>query len=207
MRFYLFLHKPLGIIIAILCNMKALLLILSLCCISYSVTAQTKTVYLIRHGKSSHDNSSLTDPERPLADRGHTDSEKVARRIKNRMEKPDVFISSSAIRARQTSEYFCNELEFDYDSVKWSNSLYRCTPSVLLNALASLDEAHQSVMVVAHNPAISSCAAYLQTDTTIRDMPTAAVMAIEFNVDTWKEVPKSKGKMLFFDYPKRKVNN
>lgn len=76
--------------------MKNLFLILLLCFVSYSVSAQTKTVYLLRHGKSSHDDKSLTDPQRPLAARGHADAQKVAKRINGQMERPDIIISSIA---------------------------------------------------------------------------------------------------------------
>lgn len=183
-----------------------LLFVLMLSCGYYS-TAQTKTIYLIRHAKSSHDDRSFGDMDRPLSDRGHSDSEKVAQRLKKHVKTPDLFLSSPAIRARQTSRYLCNELGFDYEKVQWDSSIYRCAPGVLLHAIEELDDQYNSVMIVAHNPAIASCAAYLQNDTVIDAMPTASVMAIEFKIDSWKDLPKSKGKMLFFEYPKRKVGN
>lgn len=76
-----------------------------------------------------------------------------------------------------------------------------------MNIIANLDEENESILILAHNPAISSCAAYLQKEIKFKDYPTAGIIAIDFDVDTWKEVPRSKGKILFYEYPKKKVDD
>ncbi|MEP0712905.1 MAG: histidine phosphatase family protein, partial [Algoriphagus sp.] len=62
-----------------------------------------KKIILVRHGKSAWNNSELTDHDRPLATRGLNDVPMMALRLKEKGLTPDLIITSSAIRATQTS--------------------------------------------------------------------------------------------------------
>ena len=59
-----------------------------------------KTLFLIRHAKSSWNDSELKDDERPLDDRGNRDAPIMARRMAEIWPAPDKIICSQARRAR-----------------------------------------------------------------------------------------------------------
>ena len=54
-----------------------------------------KTLFLIRHAKSSWDDTALPDKDRPLGDRGRRDAPKMGKRLAKRDVKPDLILSSS----------------------------------------------------------------------------------------------------------------
>jgi Histidine phosphatase superfamily (branch 1) len=50
-----------------------------------------KTLFLIRHAKSSWDDTALPDKDRPLGDRGRRDAPKMGKRLAKRDVKPDYY--------------------------------------------------------------------------------------------------------------------
>ena len=62
-----------------------------------------KTLFLVRHAKSSRDDPSLPDRERPLDDRGKRDAPKMGKRLAKRGAKLDLLVSSPALRALATA--------------------------------------------------------------------------------------------------------
>lgn len=184
--------------------MKKFSLLLLLALSVNVIYAQQKTIYLVRHAKSSRDNPDLKDIERPLAERGFKDAPKVAKRLNKKGIKPDLLYSSPSVRTQQTARYFCNELEYDYSKIQWDSSIYRCSPTALTTAIMGLDNKYDQVMIFGHNPSMTRCANYFQSDTIFEKVVTTGVVAIQFNIKKWEEVKKKKGKFLFYEYPKRK---
>ncbi len=71
-----------------------------------------KTLFLIRHAKSSWDDTALPDKERPLNDRGLRDAPKMGERLAKRDVKPDLILSSPAVRALRTAEIIAKKLDY-----------------------------------------------------------------------------------------------
>ena len=77
-----------------------------------------KTLFLIRHAKSSWDDTALADKDRPLNDRGKRDAPKMGKRLADRDVNPDLILSSPAMRALTTAEIIAKKL--DYSSrISW----------------------------------------------------------------------------------------
>ena len=70
-----------------------------------------KTLFIVRHGKSSWDYETVKDIDRPLGERGIHDAEKVAGRLRKSGRKPELMISSPATRALHTATIFQRILE------------------------------------------------------------------------------------------------
>ena len=70
-----------------------------------------KTLFLIRHAKSSWDDTALPDKDRPLDDRGRRDAPKMGKRLAKRDVKPDLILSSPARRALTTAEVIAKKLD------------------------------------------------------------------------------------------------
>lgn len=171
--------------------------------IAANVYCQNKTIYLVRHAKSSHENPELVDFDRPLAKRGHSDAKIMAQLLKSKGIEPALFIASPSKRTQQTARYFLENLSSPGQQLKLDSSLYRCSPTMMIHQLSQLDDKYSSVIVFAHNPATTRAANFFQTDTLIENVPTTGIVAIKFGISEWKKISKSKGSLSFFETPKK----
>ena len=75
--------------------------------------AAMKTLFLLRHAKSSWNDQNLQDFDRPLNARGRKAAELIGTFIKKQKVSPDLVISSPAVRARETIEIIREDREAD----------------------------------------------------------------------------------------------
>ena len=162
-----------------------------------------KTLFLVRHAKSSWDDIFLSDFERPLNERGKNDAPKMAKRLRKKNVKIDAFVSSPAKRAKKTAEYFAKEFDVDKDDIIFISALYDPDVSDFSDTIKNLDERYTSIALFSHNPAITAYANQLIDSPKIDNMPTSSVFAIHSDAEKWKDFAKSKKEFLFFDYPKK----
>ncbi|HWX40770.1 MAG TPA: histidine phosphatase family protein [Blastocatellia bacterium] len=158
-----------------------------------------KTLLLLRHAKSSWDDSSLRDFDRPLADRGERDAPRVGKALAKRGPLPDSIISSPAVRARQTIEAVIKSAGIS-TSPQFDDSIYGATPSELMKLIRSLPDSSDCALLVGHNPTFEEVVSRL-TGAHER-MSTAALACIEFHVDHWLDVEDGKGKLAWLLSPK-----
>jgi phosphohistidine phosphatase len=159
-----------------------------------------KTLLLMRHGKSSWKDESLEDFERPLKKRGRKDSKKIASVIASNNLIPDIIISSSATRARETVDVVVDALDFK-NRIVFSDALYMGEPRDILAALENLNDDYNSVMIVGHNPGLE---AYLQIiDGEIEALPTAGFGQLVLVLDRWQDLSfDTMGDLVGFWTPK-----
>lgn len=162
-----------------------------------------KTLLLVRHAKSSWDNFTLSDFERPLNERGKTDAPKMGKRLRKKGVKIDAFISSPAKRAKKTAEYFIAEYGGSKDDIIFISSLYDAAVSDFSAAVKNIDDKYDTVALFSHNPGITQFANEQVSGADIDNMPTCSVFAVKSGTDKWKDFSKSKKDFLFFEYPKK----
>lgn len=160
-----------------------------------------KTLIIVRHAKSSWANEGQADIERPLNDRGKKDAPEMAKRVKEKLEKIDLLVSSPAKRAHKTAKLFAEELGIDKDKIQIAKDLYEAAPQSFYAVVSTLPNDASSVVLFSHNPGITSFANSL-TAVKIDDMPTCAVYAISADISSWADFKASEKSFLFFDYPK-----
>ena len=160
-----------------------------------------KQLILIRHAKSSWDDPSLSDFERPLNERGKKDAPAMAKRLFDKKVKIDAFVSSPAKRAKQTAKHFIKEFDLKKKNVVFEPGLYEAAEENFYKVIESFKNKWDTVAVVSHNPGISSFANSL-TETRMDDMPTTAIVAIKIHADKWDKFRAAKKEFWFFDYPK-----
>lgn len=165
-----------------------------------------RTIYIVRHAKSSWGDISLPDFERPLNERGKRDAPEMAARLKKRKVSIDAFISSPAKRAKKTAKLFCEEFGVDEKKIILVDSLYHAAQETFYNVIATLEDKHKSIALFSHNPGITDFVNTLCTGVNIDNMPTCAVFAVEMKLDKWKQFKSAEKKFLFFDYPKIATN-
>ena len=83
-----------------------------------------KTLFLVRHAKSSRDDPSLPDRDRPLDDRGKQDGPKMGKRLAKRDVKPDLLLSSPALRALTTAQLIAEEIGYKLKDIVVDDRLY-----------------------------------------------------------------------------------
>ncbi len=163
----------------------------------------SKILFLIRHAKSSWDNMSLSDFERPLNDRGKNDARKMAKRLQKRNIKIDAFISSPAKRAKKTAEYFIKEFGGDADDIILVSALYDAGTNNFSETIKDINNKYENAAIFSHNPGITDFVNQLIDKADIDNMPTCSVFAVKSDIEKWKDFAKAKKEFLFFDYPKK----
>ena len=156
-----------------------------------------KTLLLIRHAKSSWDSPGLNDFDRSLNERGKKDAPEMAKRLKDRGLKIDLFLSSPAKRAHKTAKYFAEVFDEKKDEIQLADELYMATQSGFMNTISKLGNKYDVVALFSHNPGITEFASSL-TNVKVDDMPTCAVYALQANTDHWKDFEKAEKNFLFF---------
>ena len=113
-----------------------------------------KEIYVLRHAKSSWDNSNLSDFDRPLADRGISDAKKMSNFLKDMNIKIDKVLCSSAIRAKETFDLTADGFNFEIDKATYSDKLYFGDTTTIIQDLKELDESLNNILIVGHNPTL-----------------------------------------------------
>src|SRR5271157_4582531 len=113
-----------------------------------------KTLFLIRHAKSSWDDTALPDKDRPLGDRGRRDAPKMGKRLAKRDVKPDLILSSPARRALKTAEIIAKKLDYKLGRILVVDCMYPGGADSLLRVINELDDGLQCVMLFGHNPGL-----------------------------------------------------
>jgi phosphohistidine phosphatase len=160
-----------------------------------------KTLYLVRHAKSSRADPSLADRDRPLDDRGTRDAPTMARRLARRRVNPDLLVSSPALRALTTAQLFAKELGCKRKDIVVDGRLYASSPEQLLAVVQELDDKLDRVMLFGHNPEFSELARRLSSE--FGEMPTCAVAELDFDTKSWADVGAIEPVRAALDFPKK----
>ncbi|MBF9221968.1 SixA phosphatase family protein [Hymenobacter ruricola] len=160
-----------------------------------------KTLYLLRHAKSSWSFDELSDQERPLNDRGRDDAPLMGKALAKRRICPDLVVSSPAVRAMSTAVLVAREMQYPHDKIVVEPGIYGSDVDGLLAIIRALPDTAASVLLVGHNPTITETANEL-SPSPFNEMPTAAVACLRFDTDKWEEVSKANAEFYFYDYPR-----
>ena len=164
-----------------------------------------KTLYLVRHAKSSWDHPHLDDIDRPLNNRGKNDAPLMGKRLSKRGIFPDLMITSPAKRAQKTCKHIAKSLEYPASEIVVAEDVYHGSEDILLQVVRECDDLWNSIMIFGHNPGFTDFANSI-ADAGIDNIPTCGVFACSFDVKNWKDVKFGSGTTLFYDYPKKEFN-
>ena len=160
-----------------------------------------KTFFLVRHAKSSWDNTSLRDIERPLNERGLNDAPLMAKLMKSKGVKPDLLVSSPAIRALTTAAYFKNELGVEGEDLWVRDEIYEAMSGVIVDLVNRLPEDCETAMIFGHNPTFTNVASMF-TEKYIDNIPTCGVVKIQSKANSWPEVSNQNSEVVELYFPK-----
>ncbi|MDD5370021.1 MAG: histidine phosphatase family protein [Anaerolineaceae bacterium] len=146
-----------------------------------------KTLLLMRHAKSSWKEQDLKDRKRPLSKRGKRNAPQMGKLVHEKELIPQLILSSSAVRAKETTELFCQALGYQGE-VRYLDELYMAEADEILAVLAPLPDDLERVMVIGHNPGLESLLPMLTKR--VAALPTAAIAYLAVPVDSWKDIHK-----------------
>ncbi len=158
-----------------------------------------KTIYLIRHAKSSWNHPEFSDRDRPLNKRGLRDAPHMAKYLKQLGVQPDLILSSPANRARTTATYFAETLACE---IEIRNNIYEAFSITVINAIKELSDDLETVLLFGHNPTFTSIANFFPGNY-IPNVPTCGIVKIEGDVTQWKDFNENTARQTAFYYPKQ----
>ncbi|RYU80247.1 SixA phosphatase family protein [Hymenobacter persicinus] len=160
-----------------------------------------KTLYLMRHAKSSWDFDDLNDQERPLNNRGRDDAPHMGQALANRNITLDLLVSSPAVRALSTATLVAKEINYPHDQIEVVERIYGAEVPDLLDIVRHLPDSASSVLLVGHNNTLTDFVNLLSPNQ-MPELPTAAIVCLKFNTEQWSELDRANAEFYFYDYPK-----
>ena len=159
-----------------------------------------KTIILFRHGKSDMINHLLNDHDRPLTNEGINETEKMGDYLFKKNEIPDIVISSTAKRAKHTTEVAMNSGKWK-SSIAFDNIIYSGSTDDLLMIIKKQNNKHDSICIVGHEPKFSNFV-NLSINTEHTYFPTATMAKINFEVLEWNLIEFGFGNLDWLVSPK-----
>lgn len=167
-----------------------------------------RTLYLLRHAKSSWDEPGLDDFERPLNARGREAGARMAAHLEAQGWRPELILCSAARRTRETLDFLLGALS-GRPTVIIEPGLYLADRTSLLKRLQQVENEVPSVMFIGHNPGMERLAADLcfagdpdDLAALKRKFPTCGLAVINFALRGWAEVKTGSGRLMNFVTPR-----
>lgn len=153
-----------------------------------NISPPPSRIYLLRHAEARHAAPGQRDFDRPLSEDGYAAAEIVADKASDKDYKPDLIISSTALRCRQTADAM-RRVVSPSTEFRFVDALYNGTLEIYLSLIASQTD-QQSVMLVAHNPIIEQTLESLIGHEALvsalpRGFPTAGLAVVDSTSTGW----------------------
>ena len=159
-----------------------------------------KEVFVIRHGKSSWENPSWKDIERPLLKKGKKRTERIAKFLFLNGFKPDLILTSHAKRARMTAKIIAGYWNENIP-VRIEKIIYHGDENDMESLLYGLDNRFNRVFIVGHNPDLTDWVNKYKEEP-IWNLPTSGVFGVQFKTSKWVNIAMSDFREIFYLEPK-----
>jgi phosphohistidine phosphatase len=160
-----------------------------------------KTLYLVRHAKSSWGHPGLSDFNRPLLDAGIKRTRKIIKFLNEKSITVDLIISSPAVRTLATARLIASGIDYPIENIQIEPSLYEASLRDYQDLIFETPDEINSLMIVGHNYTITHVAnSFLGPE--IEMLPTSGLVGISFDLEHWREIPSVEPRQLFVVFPK-----
>jgi phosphohistidine phosphatase len=163
-----------------------------------------KQLHLLRHAKSSWDDTGIPDHERPLAPRGRKAARKIAAYMRDMEIRPALVLCSPSTRTRETLDLLDAQTEVQIDP-----ALYAADEGKLLGVLRAVPPDVPSLLLLGHNPGLQRLAVELagrgNGDLIARlteKMPTAALASLALPAEDWAKLGPGVGELVAYVVPR-----
>ena len=162
-----------------------------------------KTLYVVRHAKSSWKEKGIDDFDRPLNDRGERDAPFMGELLNSLGCKFDLVLSSPAKRAQETAKIICSKIGYNEEKIVFKRELYLANVKEIATAISEINKEVESLAIFGHNPGLTEFPNYLSGENSIDNIPTCGIVKFELFIENWKSISKGIGKIRMFEYPKK----
>ena len=169
-----------------------------------------KTLFLLRHAKSSWDSPALADHDRPLTPRGERAAALVGHYLGAHHARIDLVLCSTAVRAVETRKRVMAAIGSPFPPVEHERGLYLCGARTLLERLRDAPDSATGLMLVAHNPDLHELARELagsgdheHRHALEEKFPTAACAVLVFETMHWRDLDRGAGRLADFVQPRK----
>jgi len=163
-----------------------------------------KTLFLLRHGKSSWEDGTLSDHERPLNKRGIKNAKKMAQRYLAQEQALPRLVSSSANRALTTAQLFAAALGHPQQDIHIESDAYTFNAGSVIKVIKKFDNSHHVILLVGHNPGFTEIANRFNDQYPIANVPTCGLLKFDCQIEDWQQLDVNNTTLEWFDYPKNK---
>lgn len=162
----------------------------------------TRTLTLMRHGKSSWRDETLTDRKRPLNERGKKNVPAMAARLQTLGIRPSLIVASPAKRAWSTAKLVADAIGYPREFMQREDQLYLADAGKIRTILGQIDAGFHNVLVCCHNPGITDFANDLVPGVT-SNIPTSGCVIVNANCEDWALFADADVELVGFEYPKK----
>ena len=153
-----------------------------------------KKLLLLRHAKSSWDDPSISDYDRPLNSRGKQNASTMGNFLKKENLIPDLIISSPAKRAHKTADIIAKKSGYDKKILE-SDILYAATIENYIDVIQNIKNENKIVLLVGHNPILENLLEIITNE--LRIMKMCSLAHIVLSINSWIEIrTQTKGKLI-----------
>ncbi len=144
--------------------------------------AGTRSVVVVRHAKSSWDDSDVADHDRSLSPRGRKTLRRLCAHLEQLRLHPGLVLCSSSRRTRETLDGIRPVLGPDV-AIEIDRRLYGADADELLACLRGVDDSVACTLLIGHNPGTADLVDLLadQRNRPVDTFPTAAVAVLSFS--------------------------
>ncbi|HZG01061.1 MAG TPA: histidine phosphatase family protein [Chitinophagales bacterium] len=160
-----------------------------------------KQLFLVRHAKSSWDDTNQPDFERTLNERGLKVAPLMGRLFAEKFKSPQAWFSSPAVRAMETAKFFAKASTKPFNEIQIAPDLYSFDLQKVIGLVESCDDKFNSAIYFFHNPTITELLHHYTNE--ILSVPTCTTALVKFDVDSWKHLSRGSGALKHFDFPKK----
>ncbi|MAE08355.1 MAG: histidine phosphatase, partial [Bacteroidetes bacterium] len=128
-------------------------------------------------------------------------TKRISKYLKSKKVLPDLFISSSAVRAFETARLIAKGIGYETDAIDNRKELYHAGIDEIYDELFSIDNSVNSVMIFGHNPTFTFFVNNFVSPE-IDNLPTSGVVGVEFKANSWESIANAKFKVNFVVFPR-----
>jgi len=158
-----------------------------------------RILYLLRHAKSSWNDPTLRDFDRPLKKRGREAAERIGERMASETLSNPLVICSPAVRTRETAEVVLASAKLQVEP-RFDERIYEASLRELVEIVTEIPNDKEVAIMIGHNPGFEELLSFLTGEH--RRIPTCALAKIRFGDVSWNEVRAGEGSLEWFIAPK-----
>ena len=162
-----------------------------------------KTLFILRHAKSSWKHLGIPDHDRPLNKRGKHEAPLIGKVLRDQNLTPTLIISSTAVRAEATANLVAKACKYKGEII-FDKSIYNAEPLAALKLLSGCSDTYNRILLVGHNPTVEEIIELLTGSQEIT-MSTCALAHLTITIDKWTDINKkqvAKAKLVHLWSPK-----